>query len=170
MEVKIRTMNGQNIFLSLFFLLMLSFSCSEKEFQEVDLDKATKEILALHNAQRGYHFQKDSVAFANQFSDQFISVNRGLITSPSKDETISRYNSYFSSVDFVKWDDLNEPVIKFSDDGTMAYTVVDKIVQVNYKADDGSVFTDSTHFAWTAIYKKYESGWKVDCVTSTNKS
>ncbi|MHC4379142.1 MAG: hypothetical protein ACYS26_21285, partial [Planctomycetota bacterium] len=109
----------------------------------------TKEILALHNAQRGYHFQKDSIAFANQFSDQFISVNRGLISTPSKEETISRYNSYFSSVDFVKWDDLNEPFIKFSDDGTMAYTVVDKIVQVNYNADDGSVLTDSTYFAWT---------------------
>ncbi len=25
----------------------------------------------------------------------------------------------------------------------------------------------ATHFAWTTIYRKYEDGWKIDCVTST---
>lgn len=123
----------------------------------------------LHNAQRDYHFNKDSIAFANQLSDNFISVNRGIISTPEKEATISRYNSYFSSVEFLKWDDVSEPIIKFSDDGSMAYTIVDKIVEVTYTDENGNTEKSETHFAWTAIYKKYGNEWKIDCVTSTNK-
>ena len=51
----------------------------------------------------------------------------------------------------------------------MAYTIVDKIVTVNYEGEDGATIVDSTHFAWTAIYRKYGTEWKIDCVSSTNK-
>ena len=108
-----------------------------------------------------------SIAFANQLSDHFISVNRGEISHPKKEETISRYNRYFSSVEFVKWDDESEPLIRFSDDGSMAYTIVDKIVTLTYENENGVKVEGNTHFAWTAIYKKYGDEWKIDCVTST---
>ena len=136
--------------------------------QPVDLEKEKEKILAMHHAQRDYHFNKDSIAFANQMSDQFISVNRGIISRPKREETIARYNRYFSSVEFIKWDDLAEPIIKFSDDGTMAYTIVDKIVTLTYQDENDSTVEGSTHFAWTTIYRKYGDEWKTDCVTSTN--
>ena len=125
--------------------------------------------MILHNAQRDYHFNKDSIAFANQLSDNFISVNKGVTSTPKREETISRYSRYFSSVEFIKWDDVSEPIIKFSDDGSMAYTIVDKIVVVTYKDENGNVEEGKTHFVWTAIYKKYGNEWKIDCVTSTTK-
>jgi len=135
----------------------------------VDLVKAKSEILALHNAQRSYHFQKDSISFANQLSESFISINRGEIKRPKREETISRYNGYFSSVEFLKWNDISEPIVRFSDDGSMAYTIVDKKVEISYQNAKGEKETELTHFAWTTIYKKHNSIWKIDCVTSTNK-
>lgn len=143
-------------------LLILS-SCQNEKI--VDIEKATKEILALHRAQRDHHFNKDSVAFVGQLSHDFISVNRGVISYPSKTETQRRYHSYFSSVDFNKWDDLQDPIIRFSEDGTLAYTIVDKIVEVKYNEDS----VGATHFAWIAIYRKGESGWKIESVASTNE-
>jgi hypothetical protein len=148
-------------------VLFLSLSCNE--VQEISLSQEKNKILKLHNAQRDYHFNKDSIAFANQLSNNFISVNKGRISFPKKEETISRYNGYFSSVEFVKWDDVTEPIIKFSDDGSMAYTIVDKIVVVTYKDENGNTAEGETHFAWTAIYKKYGDEWKIDCVISTNR-
>lgn len=134
-----------------------------------DKDTESKAILKLHNLQRDYHFNKDSISFANQFSENFISVNKGIISRPNKNETISRYNSYFSSVEFVEWDDVSAPIINFSEDGTLAYTIVDKIVKITYKDEMGETIEGETHFAWTAIYKKYGNDWKIDCVTSTQK-
>ncbi len=142
-------------------------SCNERN--QLDLEAEKEKILKLHKLQRNYHFNKDSIAFANQLSDNFISVNRGEISSPKKAMTISRYNRYFSSVEFIRWDDISEPIIKFSDNGDMAYTIVDKIVEVTYNDKNGNTVEGKTHFAWTAIYKKYGDEWKIDCVTSTQK-
>ena len=153
------------LLLTLFLFLFLS--CNRTK--EISISDEKDKILKLHNEQRNYHFNKDSIAFANQLSDNFISINKGKISSPKREETISRYNGYFSSVEFVKWDDVSEPIIKFSDDGSMAYTIVDKIVVVTYKDENGNTLESKTHFAWTAIYKKYEDEWKIDCVTSTDK-
>ncbi|TVZ55881.1 hypothetical protein OD91_1154 [Lutibacter sp. Hel_I_33_5] len=153
--------------LSFILVILISTSCTNCKLIDKSEDKS--KILKLHNTQRDYHFNKNSNAFANQFSDSFISVNKGLISRPKKEETISRYNGYFSSVEFIKWDDETEPIIKFSDDGSMAYTIVDKIVTLTYKNQMGDTVQRETHFAWTAIYKKYGKQWKIDCVTSTEK-
>lgn len=163
-SIKITNMNKV---IPLILVLLISVSCTNTKIFD-KLEEKNK-ILKLHNAQRDYHFNKDSIAFANQFSDNFISVNKGLISSPEKEETISRYNGYFSSVEFIKWDDVTEPIIRFSDDGTMAYTIVDKFVSLTYKDINGNTIEGKTHFAWTAIYKKHGEQWKVDCVTSTEK-
>ena len=151
----------------LIIVLLISASCTKAK--KIDKLEEKSKILKLHNAQRDYHFNKDSIAFANQLSDNFISVNKGLISSPKKEETISRYNGYFSSVEFIRWDDVTEPIIRFSDDGSMAYTIVDKIVSLTYKDKIGNTIEGKTHFAWTAIYKKYGNQWKIDCITSTDK-
>lgn len=151
-----------------FFMIVLSIvSCNRP--QSFSLKNETDKILKLHHAQRDYHFNKDSIAFADQFSNNFISVNKGDISKPSKEATLSRYNRYFSSVEFVTWDDGSDPIIKFSDDGSLAYTIVDKIVTVTFKNENDSLVEEETHFAWTTIYKKYGGKWKIDLVTSTNK-
>ena len=146
------------IFISLAIILIVS--C--KEQNQLNIEEERGKILHLHKLQRNYHFNKDSISFANQLSENFISVNRGEITHPKKKETILRYNNYFSSVEFVKWDDVTDPIIRFSEDGKLAYTIVDKIVKVTYEDKNGDLIEGETHFAWTAIYKKYGDEWKID--------
>lgn len=149
-------------------MILVLTSCTPNP-QTFDRAKAEQEILEMHEAQREYHFGKDSISFAQQMSAAYVSVNRGLITRPSVAENISRYNNYFSAVEFVKWDDVNPPLIRFSDDGRMAYTVVDKEVIVEYKLSETETILDSGYYAWVAIYKKQAEGWKLDCVASTNR-
>ena len=150
-------------------ILILSITLSCQPTPQLDLEKERNTIIALHELQREVHFEKDSIGFANLLSDNFISVNRGEISHPSKEELISRYHGYFSSVDFIRWDDVSEPIIKFSDDGRLAYTIVDKVVELSTENLEGETVKDTTYFAWTAIYKKYPTGWKIDCVATTNK-
>ena len=143
-------------------------SCNKAKENTLSVEK--EKILTLHNLQRDYHFNKDSIAFLNQLSDNFISVNKGKITSPKRKETLTRYHRYFSSVEFVKWDDITPPIIKFSDDGSLAYCIVDKLVVLTYEDANKKKVEQKTHFAWTSIYKKYGDEWKIDCVISTEKS
>ena len=151
------------------FVIIITFflTVSCKESGQLNLEAEKEKILQLHKLQREYHFNKDSISFANQLSENFISVNRGQITFPTNNELVSRYHNYFSSVEFVKWDDVSDPIIRFSEDGKLAYTIVDKVVTVRYESENGDLIEDESQFAWIAIYKKYGDEWKIDCVTST---
>ncbi|MEM9362436.1 MAG: hypothetical protein AAGA43_07375 [Bacteroidota bacterium] len=150
-----------------FGMLCLLTSCSDtKVFDEAE---ARKEIYVLHNAQRKYHFEKDSVSYVNQLSKDYVEVKNGIVARPKLEDKLSRYHSYFSQVEFLKWDDLQEPIIRFSEDGSLAYTIVDKIVQVSYKDENGNQTIGETHFAWTAIYRKTMDGWKIECAISTEE-
>lgn len=153
--------------LILVLVIMLPACQVSKKLQE---DQYRNEILALHQLQRKYHFEKMAEEFAAQLSDGHVSVNRGEIKSLSKEEHINRFERYFSAVDFEKWDDISPPIIKFSDDYSLAYTIVDKEVVLTYKDDDGILQKERTKFSWVAIYKRYKGEWKIDCVASTNKA
>ena len=150
----------------LFSFLLVTVSCTSEVMSEAE---ARKEIMALHDAQRTYHFEKMAEDFAGQLADNFISANRGEIDSVSYEEHVERYKTYFSYVEFVKWDDVNPPIIRFSDDNSLAYTIVKKDVVLTYPDEDGETITDSTRYAWTAIYKYADGEWKIESVASTNR-
>ncbi len=80
-----------------------------------------------------------------------------------------RIGKYFNSVQFIKWDDTADPIIRFSDDGSLAYAIVQKEVIVTYPDSSGKAFNDTTHYAWSSIYRKQNGEWKVECNISTNK-
>lgn len=147
-------------------LLLISVSCSDTEKLK---EEYTRQIMEMHDAQRGYHFEKRSAAFAGQLTDDFISVNRGAVAQMSFEEHKARYDQYFASVEFEKWDDTKEPIIRFSGDYSLAYTIVEKDVVLNYPDENGTMLKDSVHYAWLAIYRKQDDGnWKIESVGSTN--
>lgn len=149
------------------FIILLN-ACQTKQVPDLEAEK--QKILLLHKQQRDFHFEKNAKDFAQLMSQDFISVNRGNITTPSQQENETRFQQYFNSVEFVKWEDMKEPIIRFSEDGSVAYTIVDKEVIIRFRQDDGKQVEETTHFAWVAIYKKYGSDWKIDCVASTNET
>ena len=148
-------------------LSLTYLACNKSDkFDEVS---ARQEIIKLHNQQQKYHFEKMAKAFVSQFSENFISVDKGKITTPTAEESLNKFKNYFNSVEFLKWDDITPPIIRFADDGTMAYEVVNKKVVISYKDDNNKRVKETTVFSWVTIYKRYGNNWKIDCVASTNQ-
>lgn len=147
----------------------LIFSCNTPN-PSADHDDREK-LLKIHEDARNAHFGKDAKAMIDQFAPEMISVNAGKIhktTSPEKD--IEGFQSYFNSVEFKKWDDIKPPELRFSDDHTLAYMVVDKLVVLDVKDSVGKPFEETTHYAWVSIYRKQDGGdWKLECIASTNE-
>lgn len=156
-----------NYILTLFGVILIG--CNKET--TLDLNREEEHIMRLHRLQRTHHFTKDSVALANMHSPHFISVNNGVVSQPVLNDLITKYHHYFSAVEFLQWDDKTKPVFRISNDGTQAYTIVEKVVKFRYEDSKGDIKVMESHFAWTTIYKKYNGRWKIDCVTSTeNKS
>jgi hypothetical protein len=147
----------------------LIFSCDTPEKSSHEADR--KKLLKIHEDARTAHFEKNAKAMIDQFGKEMISVNAGKIhktTSPEKD--IEGFQSYFNSVEFKKWDDVKPPELRFSDDHSLAYMVVDKLVVLDAKDSVGKPFEESTRYAWVSIYRKQNDGnWKLECIASTNE-
>lgn len=150
-------------------LISLLLLCLFMACDSFDHAEATKNILELHDAQRDYHFNANAEAFARQLAPNFISVNRGEVTQPTFEENFNRFSAYFNAVKFLKWDDVEAPIVRFSPDGSLAYTVVQKDVEAEYPNEEGNPMIGQTDFAWVTIYRKINQEWKVECVASTNK-
>lgn len=156
---------------NLWLLLSILFisSCSEQRNDNFYPETETHKILELHHSQRTFHFEKNAEAFVNLFSDNFVSVNKGKVIAPTVSENRSKFQTYFNNVEFKKWDDIEPPIIRFSDDGSMAYTIVKKEIIIQYLNDKKETTEEKTVFAWTTIYRKQNGEWKIECVTSTNQ-
>jgi len=140
-------------------------SCNSK----TDLVTEEKEIRNLLQQERKAHFDRNVDLFISEFADSMIFVNKGNVNVPSKETNKERIGKYFGSVQFIKWDDVAEPLIRFSDDGSLAYAIVQKAVIVTYPDNTGKAFYDTTHYAWASVYRKQKEGWKVEVNVSTNK-
>ena len=147
------------------WLPLLLLACNSS----ADHDKERKTILAMLQTERKAHFDRNVELFISEFADSMISVNRGEVSAPTKTEHKERIGKYFGSVQFIKWDDTAEPIIRFSDDGSLAYAIIQKDVILSYPDSTGKPFYDTTHYAWSSIYRKYHNEWKVECNISTNK-
>ena len=146
-------------------LLLLLHACSSKP----NLEKERTIILSMLQTERKAHFDRNVELFMSEFADSMISVNKGIVSAPTRDEHKERIGKYFGSVQFSKWDDTATPVIRFSDDGSLAYAIIQKDVILSYPDSTGKTFYDTTHYAWSSIYRKISGEWKIECNISTNK-
>lgn len=144
-------------------LIILGQSC----IQYPDYDAEKKAIMLLHNEQKRAHIEKNVSLLLKDKHTDYIEVNRGLIRKPTNAESRKRFQSYFNEVDFIKWDDVSPPIISFSDDATIATTIVEKLVITKSKIEDNRI--DTAQFAWLAVYKKINGQWQLHIMASTNK-
>lgn len=147
-------------------LILFIYSCQSDISWDPDVEK--EKILKLRDMQRTSHFEKNAESFVSRFSPEFISVNRGKVSRTDSAESVQIFQEYFDAVEFVKWDDLAEPEIRFSTDGSIAYVVTSKIVELTYPADEGGYYEDKTEYAWMSVYKKMGGEWYIDAIASTN--
>jgi len=150
-------------FFVLAFYCSLLISC-DKQNKNNDIN-AIRQLL---QQERKAHLDRDVDLFLSEFAPGIYSINRGVFLNCQKRNS-GKIQAYFNAVKFIKWDDVPEPVIKFSDDHSLAYAIVQKQLILEKKDSAGKIETDTTDFAWTSIYRKHKNEWKIECNISTNK-
>jgi len=127
-------------------------------------------LTGLQARQRQAHLAADAAALTAMFADDFVSVQDGEISRPGRDASRARFERYFAQVTFLAWDDLEEPVIEASDDGTLATVLVHKLVHVTFREADGTPQEEITTFAWAETWRHTGDRWELAMVISTRKN
>lgn len=150
-------------------------------FREISLNKlsenifdvppkvvAMNELLELHKQGRVAHFNRDAKLLVSTFADDFTDIRNGKINKPSRETSLARFQNYLNNSTFIEWDDIAPPVIRVSDDATLAYVLVHKKVRLLAKTENGTEIEETEIFAWIATYRKIKGEWRLTAIVSTN--
>ena len=128
--------------------------------------EAREEVAGRHALEREAHLDRNVDLLVSLFADDFVMVDEGEVTKPSRAQNRARFDSYFKAVRFKKWDDLAPPSIRVSKDGTLASVLVKKEVVLTL-VDAPEVKEERTVFAWMETWEKREGRWLLVAVCST---
>jgi hypothetical protein len=91
------------------------------------------------------------------------SMSSGTLCSMSSvstaEEMRASFSSYLNGTTFTEYRDLREPIIGFSDDGSVAWSVV-RVKVAGRTMDDGSERDLDFTCAWITLYRRMEDQYE----------
>ena len=143
--------------------MVLFVNCNEP----YDKTKDFEILLKLQKVQKKAHLSKDALMLTSMFNDPLVQLYSGQISRDRSEDHTKRFQAYFDMVDFSKWDDIVSPKIHISADGTMAYIIVSKRVNLTYNKNNIQT-QKSTMYAWLETWEKKQGQWKLMVIASTS--
>jgi len=116
-------------------------------------------LLALHQAGLTAHLQGDIDALLAKQADDFVLVNRGEISSPTKDERREFLGPYLAATKFEFYQDSVPPIVKISRDGSLGWVVAKVRARGTSTRSDGSSTDIEFEAAWIELYERRGQEW-----------
>jgi hypothetical protein len=118
-----------------------------------------RRILALHEAGLKAHMDGDIDAFLAIQADEFLLVDRGEISSPSKQDRREFLGPYLASTKFAFYRDKVPPLVKVSQDGTLGWVAAQIEARGESVSPNGQTRTIEAVFAWIELYERRGTEW-----------
>jgi len=126
-------------------------------------------LLALHQAARRAHLNRDVDFIVAGMGTEFTTVHEGKVKVMSHNDVRKQFTEYFRGAEFSAWDDLESPIIQVSPDGRMGWMIVR--VRIAYTNTDagGAKTKEDTVMAWISVYEKRDGKWLLIANVSTSE-
>lgn len=112
-----------------------------------------------HAADRKAHFKADVDRLLEDSADEMISVRDGAIMRISKADRRRGMAEYFRGARYSEWDNLEDPIIRVSDDGSMAWMITRLKVARTQKDSTGVEREQKFVYAGIMMYEKVDGRW-----------
>lgn len=122
-----------------------------------DTDRA--ELLRLHATVLEAHRNNDLDAWMQTETDDYVMVNRGDILMPDKAARRERLGPYPDSTTFTIYEDLVPPIVRISEDGTLAWLIAQVHVAGWQTGNGGGRVDFEDVWAWIELYEKRDGRW-----------
>ena len=125
----------------------------------IDLEKQKAELLQIHRTDREAHFKTDVELLQQSAPEEFIAVSEGRIDRIKKADEKKHFSEYFAGAKYYEWDDLEQPIIRISDDGSMAWMITRIKVRRTQKNAEGKEAERKFVYAGIMTYEKRDKKW-----------
>lgn len=154
--------------LLLLLCIILMPGCKNSEGKrKVDLAEEEKALFLSHVKDRQAHFDRDAEALLVNSVDSFIYVRDGKVSTSLKADRIKGMSNVLKDAEYIKWDNMESPVIRISDDGSMAWVITRLEVERMKKDSTGKQNRERFVYAGIMTYKKLEDQWVKEANVST---
>ncbi len=124
-------------------------------------------LLSILDDDQRAHLQTDVALLVSNIADELISVSGGEILRHSRADVAALFTQVFAGATYQYWADTQPPVIRISDDGTLAWVARRVEVRRSSTMTDGLTQQSAFVSAYTSSYQKENGVWKMDSVAST---
>ncbi len=118
-----------------------------------------QQLLDAHQKIIQAHLSKDVASWLDLESDNYMSVNRGNISYPTKAERGAQRQPYLEITEFSEYRDLVEPVVEISEDSTLGWLTAQVQATGIQSVPNGDQVSFESTWAWIELYKKQEGQW-----------
>jgi hypothetical protein len=119
-----------------------------------DLEAERASLLALHRAGITAHVELDAEALAKDHSDEFVSAYQGRISRGTIEGTRRFFTEYFKDASYPQYEDVEPPIIRISDDASMAWILSRTRVRRVHKGKE-----EPFVYAGVMMYAKRDGRW-----------
>ena len=133
-------------------------------------EKEVAELLRLHKSDREAHFGTDVGLLQGSAPEEFITVSDGKIHRVTKSDERKHFADYFKGAKYYEWDDVEEPIVRVSNDGSMAWMITRIKVRRTQKDEAGAEREQKFTYAGIMTYEKRDGKWMRVANVSTFES
>jgi len=135
-------------------VLVPTHTCWSADIESGDLSQ----ILALHEKVLQAHRANDVNMLMEDASDDYVLVTSGEVIYPTADERALRFGEYFAITTFDKYEDSIAPVVRVSDDGSLAWLIARVSVSAVQEVSGQEQALEFIS-AWIELYEKRDGRW-----------
>lgn len=148
--------------LLLMLFLTTAISCSRRISQH----RAIAELLMQHELSMKSHFNLDATTLVRENMEPFISVSGGRVDSSMRADAEAMFRGYFEGAKYMVYEDVRDPIVRVSKDGSMAWMITQNLVVRKKKVKDKEVEEKFT-YAGIMTYRKVNGKWMREANVST---
>lgn len=126
---------------------------------KVDLTDEVEQLLRIHESDRRAHFETSAKQIMEHATDEFISVRAGGIQRTTRAENLKFFEEYFKGAKYYEWDDLEPPIVRVSNDASMAWMIVRTRVRREQAQSGGQATERKFVYAGIMAYEKKGGRW-----------
>ena len=126
---------------------------------KVDLADEVEQLLRIHESDRRAHFESSAKRIMEHATDEFISVSDGRVQRTTRAEDLKFFAEYFKGAKYYEWDDLEPPIVRVSNDASMAWMIVRTRVRRVQTQSGGKATERRFVYAGIMVYEKKGARW-----------
>lgn len=123
--------------------------------------RGEEELRALHAAVLDAHRTGDVEAWMAVESADYVSVNGGRVSHPDSVSRHAARSAYLSSSTFSIYEDVREPIVHVSADGSLGWVIAEVEVRGESSRPGEEPISFHDVYAWIELYERRDGRWKM---------